>query len=257
MRATNRAGLLIAIAASGALLSACTQASPLALVVFGAGLVLVPFSFRARAGAPLPCSGWEIAGCVDGRIQKACCPQGAICNFQSRPFVACGADLCTERDRGYCPDPVAKSDPGQDCGDAWEPACIEGRVKRVCISLMPTNYSGPPLNPSFTTCGVLPGLPTGTEAYPGTACTTNILPERCYPAKDDTKTVKQAHAIAAKACGVLPWGNPTSPAKWTEVCLDGRVVERCLPTTNADKPFEATSFLVIDKKTKACVLRAP
>lgn len=261
MLRTSRATLLIGIAVSGALLSACAQAGTHPLVLLLGVVLVIPLARVAgRAGAPIPCSGYEVRSCVDGRILDQCCPQGAKCNFENRPFTDCGAALCTERDRGHCPDPVAHFAPPGSCGDAWDLACIGGVVEKACIPPVPTNYMGPPQNPRFTTCGEGPGV---TSPAVGMACTTNALPERCYPAKVGAKVPPIAvlpdkpgvpsqkgaapRQIPARACGVVPWGGYAGiTAKWTEVCLDGQVVERCLPTRKAGARFESTLFTKVD-----------
>ncbi|HRE89959.1 MAG TPA: hypothetical protein PK095_12565, partial [Myxococcota bacterium] len=73
MLSSSRATLLITIAVSGALLSACAQAGthPLALLL-GALLVIPLARVAGRAGAPVPCSGYETQLCVDGRIHTQC-----------------------------------------------------------------------------------------------------------------------------------------------------------------------------------------
>jgi hypothetical protein len=243
------------IAALGVALSACAQGSAGGLWVLAGLLLIAPLSFRAaHAGPPIPCRGTESRSCVEGRIQTQCCPLGSACNFENRPFQDCGAGLCTDKDRGHCPDPVAKLDPPESCGDRWELACVEGQVARACIPMVPTNYGGPPLNPAFKTCGVWPTRQTQV----GIPCTTNALQERCYPVKDgEPQGARKVRAIRADQCGVVPWGGYTGvTARWTEVCLDGQVSQRCLPTRPETGRFEATSFSV-DKKTGACVLRAP
>lgn len=249
MLSVSRATLLIGIAVSGALLSACAQAGAHPLVLVLGALVVIPLArVASRAGAPIPCSGYEARSCVDGRILEQCCPQGAKCNFESGPFVDCGAGLCTERDRGHCPDPVAQLAPPGSCGDAWELACVAGVVEKACIPPVPTNFTGPPLNPPFKTCGEWPGL---TAPAPGMACTTNALAERCYPAKAGAKLAggqkPPPRQIPAEACGVVPWGGYAGvTAQWTEVCLDGHVVERCLPTRKDRARFESTRFAKLD-----------
>lgn len=241
-------------------MSACAQAGahPLALLL-GAALVIPLARVASRAGAPIPCSGYEAQSCVDGRISTQCCPQGAKCNFENRPFLHCGAGLCTERDRGHCPDPHPSVGPPGSCGDDWELACVGGVVEKACIPPVPTNYMGPPQNPPFTTCGEGPGV---TSPAVGMACTTNALPERCYPAKVGAKPAEVTalpdkpgvpvravapRQIPAKACGVVPWGGYAGiTARWTEVCLDGQVVERCLPTRKDGARFESTLFAKVD-----------
>ncbi|HRE91020.1 MAG TPA: hypothetical protein PK095_18000, partial [Myxococcota bacterium] len=98
---------------------------------------------------------------------------------------------------------------------------------------------------------------------PGMACTTNALPERCYPGKVGAKPGdgaarpnKAPREIPDAACGVVPWGGYAGiTARWTEVCLDGQVVERCLPTTRpGGARFESTLFT---KVGGGCALRAP
>lgn len=249
MLISSRAPLLIGIAVSGALLSACAQAGAHPLVLLLGLVLLIPLTrVASRAGPPIPCSGYEARSCVGGRILEQCCPMGAKCNFESRPLLDCGAGLCTERDRGHCPDPVAQLAPPGSCGDSWELACVAGVVEKACIPSVPTNYSGPPLNPRFTTCGEGPGV---TMPAVGMACTTNALPERCYPGKVGAKLAEGVKApprqIATRACGVVPWGGYAGiTARWTEVCLDGHVVERCLPTRKDGARFESTLFTKVD-----------
>ena len=61
----------------------------------------------------------------------------------------------------------------------------------------PTNYDGPPPNPSFRRCGE-------------DRCTTHRFVEDCYPTRAE---------LGAADC----------EGSWTKVCLGGKVEERCLP----------------------------
>ncbi len=226
----------------------------------------------ARAGPPAPCTGYEESGCFEGRIQKQCCPAGAQCNFRNRPYTDCGQMLCVEMgDVGHCADPkaqvnaatteeVCRAERGQ-----WAVACIEGKVAKACLPPMPTNYMGPPANPAFKTCGEGADGRKGAQAAIGTPCTTNILVEHCYPAKEGAviapkvkpgvsgedwrKTHRSVMTIADKACGQVPWGGYSGvTAKWTEVCLSGRVTQRCLPIVAEAPKFVATSFMTFESE---------
>lgn len=160
-------------------------------------------------GAPLPkppCEGTEHESCQGGRIQVDCCPQGARCNYAFAPFQACGDGACVQgQDPGLCPPREAATQPAADEADckakygSWEPACIAGKVTPACILPVPTNYTGPPPNPPFRTCG-------------DDHCTTSPYIEACTPPRAEGESCLTG---------------------WTKVCLMGRLTERCLPFTGA------------------------
>ncbi|MFO0745026.1 MAG: hypothetical protein U1F43_05025 [Myxococcota bacterium] len=202
---------LVAVVVSGFGLAACASGAldPGALVVvLGMGLAL-PFAGRARAGAPMPCNGSETESCDGHRINRSCCPAGAGCNFEHPPYLACGGGLCVlGHDPGRCEAPVASTMPARDEADckaqygSWEPACIEHHVVEACLPPVPTNFTGPALNPPFTTCGK-------------DRCTTHALAVDCQP------TYFELWLAAWPAL-------PTCDGKWAEVCLDGQVETRCM-----------------------------
>jgi hypothetical protein len=187
------------------------------LVAMLAGLVLgAP---RARAGAPVPCDGTEKRVCEGGRMTTHCCPKSAKCNYRNPPHIDCGDGTCVEGgDEGRCrpPQPVMSASKSEetckkDYG-TWEPACVAHKVTKACIMPVPTNYTGPPNNPSFRTCRT-------------DRCTTSRFIEDCHPARGE---------VAEKACA----------GSWTKVCLGGKVTERCLPPVpEPESEFRAKTFV--------------
>lgn len=179
------------------------------------GLLLLPGRSRAELppmsvervtppGGVVPpkCTGRWHEQCVDGRVSRRCCPRGAKCNYRNAPFVSCGYDTCVPgHDIGLCPEiqPRLAAPPGakkEDCTKGtWEKACVNKVVRDACIQYYPTNYSGTPYNPKFTTCGE-------------NRCTTRPTPAACEPVKVD-----------GAVCST----------SWAKTCLDGKVTERCLP----------------------------
>ncbi len=186
----------------------------------------------AFAGPPMPrptCEGSESKTCSAtqpragerislGHIGYNCCPPGASCNYAYVPFTECGHETCVYgRDPGRCPtrqpavDPNARKDGEKTCkyGGMPEQVCLNRKVTDACLLPYPTNYSGPPRNPPFTTCG---------EGR----CTTSNYIEDCYPTRAETKTCDGA---------------------WTPVCLGGTLTDRCLPKAPpTGATFAATEF---------------
>ncbi len=216
--------------AFGTQLGCAEGSAPLGL---GLGLIVLalPLARSAKAGAPLPCEERSPNVCTSGYIVNVCCsrdPSHPHCQsgFNPEPFVTCGSNLCvTGRDPGRCPSPVASHQSNvsaEQCrgsssyGGGWAPACIDRKVKEVCIPAVPTNYTGPALNPPYQTCG-------------GDRCTTHTLIEDCFP------TEKEALSLA-------PMSNPrvngfclstAGVGTWQPICLGGKVDLRCVP-----KPYD-------------------
>ncbi|MBT9559557.1 MAG: hypothetical protein IV100_26240 [Myxococcales bacterium] len=185
----------------------------------------------ALAGPPMPrprCEGSESTSCSAtppkagervslGRIGYNCCPPTAKCNYAYVPFTECGHETCVYgRDPGRCPtrqpvvDPSASKDGGKSCSYGEpEQVCLNRKVTSACLMPYPTNYSGPPRNPPFKTCG-------------DDRCTTSTFIEDCYPTRAETKKCDGA---------------------WTPVCLGGQLTDRCLPKAPpAGTTFAATVF---------------
>lgn len=191
----------------------------------------------ARAGAPMPCGGYETTACQDGRLQTRCCPAGAKCNYRDEPFIGCGHGLCTTGgDPGRCLAPrpnvtAAKSE--ADCktesGD-WALVCADKVVVSACLPPMPTNFMGPGFNPRFVACGSGASLSSTGDGQVGDRCTTHLLEEDCYPTREE---------LGLRACqGAL-----------TKVCLGGKVIEKCLPQNLSPfKPrvWPASTFVTCD-----------
>lgn len=172
----------------------------------------------AATGAPMPrptCDGWEHKSCQDGRIKYSCCPKGAKCNYRYAPFQECGYEQCVPgNDKGACParEPVIDAGKTQaECDKTsgqWAKVCANNQVKMACLPPMVTNYMGPPYNPSFRECG-------------DNRCTTSRFIEDCYPNK----------AAEAKCL-----------TGWTDVCIEGKLTQKCLPLT-ARKSEASTGFV--------------
>jgi hypothetical protein len=195
----------------------------------GLGLIMLawPFARSSQAGAPMPCDKRAPAVCSSGYIQNTCCawdPSHPHCKagFKPEPFVSCGSNLCVEgNDPGRCPAPLAAHDTGvtaEQCngsssyGGGWQPACIDRKVKEVCIPPVPTNYTGPAQNPPYRTCG-------------GDRCTTHTLMEDCFPAEEEALSfmplsMNREHGLCLSSAG---------PGTWKKVCLGGKVDLRCVP----------------------------
>ncbi len=226
-RAVGVASVVLFVACSPADIGASGAAS--GLVVF-AGLAALAYGARrdARAGPPMPCTGYEETSCDGGRISKRCCPAGATCNFRdSGPHVNCGHGLCFEgEDIGRCPAPVATTTPAkseEECKKehgSWELVCADKVVVAKCLPPMPTNFMGPGYKPAFTMCGKGERL-VSTAVEVGERCTNHRLPEDCFPAASQVKCV-----------GTV-----------TKVCLGGKVVDKCLPVVAAGHVWEAATFV--------------
>lgn len=186
--------------------------------------LLLSVERRAAAGPPVPCSGYEVTLCSGGYLRKSCCPKGSKCNFQNPPHIECGNGYCVEgADRGRCPAPQPQIDTNStaaSCAGAWQPVCLDHHVKQACVAPYHTNYTGPSHNPAFKTCLQ-------------DRCTTSPFVEDCYPTKAEL-------------------GGATCAGKWTQVCLGGKAVERCLPTGANATEFPATRFTTC--KDASCVV---
>ena len=180
--------------------------------------VLASWAFPADAGSPMPCDGTETVVCHGGVLVKQCCPKGKKCNFRNPPHIACGNGYCAEgKDVGRCPAPQAATTAAKseaECkgeyGD-WAEVCVARKVTKACLPSMPTNFTGPPLNPPFRTCG-----PKDER------CTTSQFIEDCHPVRGEV----------TECAGT-----------WTKVCLGGKVAERCLPWTVRANPYTATQYV--------------
>lgn len=203
--------------------TACGVSADLMTAVGFLGVGILAWPLTARAGAPIPCDGYEVQSCDGRMIQRQCCPAGARCNFEAPPYELCGNQTCVlGSDRGRCPSPQPTVDTKTkqaDCRSGWVDACVSKKVTRACVLPMPTNFSGPSHNPPYRTCGE-------------DRCTTHTFIEDCFPTKAE---------LGAKACD----------GAWTDVCLGGKVEPRCLkPVT--DTRFEATTFTICPDKS--CVV---
>lgn len=194
-----------------------------ALGAVGLLALLLPASRVVRAGPPMPCQGVEERVCSNGQIAKRCCPRGAKCNFDSRPFLDCGHGTCVHgADPGRCPSPAPRfktQGAPEDCGgpSGWRLACVDRAVSGICIMPMPTNYAGPGFNPPYRTCGE-------PRDQLGAACTTHLLIEDCHPTRAEL-------------------GSEPCDGGWAKVCLGGEVAERCLPAGAAPPEYRATAFV--------------
>lgn len=208
-----------------AALTACGAggASVLGAALGGLGLLalLLPASRVARAGPPIPCSGYEDTTCSNERLVKRCCPEGARCNYASPRYLECGHGTCVVgADPGRCPSPAPVATPAasaEDCRGGWALACVDRKVSGICIMPMPTNYGGPGFNPPYRTCGE-------PRDQLGAACTTHLLIEDCHPTRAEL-------------------GDAACDGAWAKVCLGGEVAERCLPADAAPPEYRATAFV--------------
>ncbi len=150
-------------------------------------------STHTSCSAPPPAAGQRVSV---GRITEACCPPGARCNYAYVPYTECGYGTCVYgRDPGRCPAPGTSTYEKCADGDPKEKVCLNQKVTLACLMPYPTNYSGPPRNPPFRTCG-------------GDRCTTSQFLDDCFANRAQTKT-----------CA----------GTWTKVCVAGAVSERCVP----------------------------
>ena len=190
---------------------------------------------RAEGPPPPPpqCSGTWHSQCVDGRVKRSCCPQGAKCNYRYAPHVDCGFGRCvTGHDVGMCPSPEPQTLPSvknettcQNKGGSWESACVQGINKKACIVPVPTNYMGPPRNPKFFGCS-------------DSRCTTGPVRAACYPTREEAKQRR-------KDC----------KTGWKKTCVQGQIKERCLPnppTNYNGNFFKSTEY--VDCGENRCVL---
>lgn len=201
------------------------------LMAVGLMALLVPTRRGAQAGEPDECSGRETYYCSHGRIREHCCPAGAKCNYRDEPYLECGRGYCTTTgDLGRCPAPTPttyNADDEATCKGlkgTWELACAERVVVRKCLPPMPTNFSDPSPNPSFSVCGGGARLVSGGVAA-GERCSTHRLVEDCYP--------------DAAELGMAPCAG-----EWKAMCLGGKVVDKCVPVVPL-KPqaWQAASFV--------------
>lgn len=156
-------------------------------------------------GAPMPpppCDGTRVESCVGGSVHVTCCPAGEKCPAVAE-FRHCGDGRCVDgKDVGMCAPREVHSvvAPNEaECvtsGAAWVKACVKGRVAMACLPPVPTNYTGPPQNPSFVTCG-------------GDRCSVATHPELCF----------EERSADDSAC----------LGTWTKACVKGRISERCVP----------------------------
>ncbi|MCC6621245.1 MAG: hypothetical protein IT385_08320 [Deltaproteobacteria bacterium] len=190
----------------------------------------------ARAGAPMPCQGYEATSCEDGFLRKHCCPEGTKCNFDFPRYLDCGQGTCVVgADIGRCPAPVPRVTPAAatpGCGEGWELACVDRRVTKACIPPVPTNYTGPGMNPPFRACGDGRAKRTATpadftKADVGARCTTHVLYEDCFPSRGE---------VLPRSC----------LGAWEKVCLGGKVVHKCLPEGAPADAFPAKAFVACD-----------
>lgn len=199
------------------------------LAVFAGITALAGLGARrdARAGAPMPCDGYEETACDGERIVTHCCPKGAKCNFRDGPHVTCGHGLCRAGgDISRCAAPVATTTPAKSEADckkdhgSWELVCADKVVVAACLPPMPTNFMGPGYKPAFTMCGKGDRL-VSTAVVVGERCTNHRLAEDCYPT-----------ASEGKCLGAV-----------TKVCLGGKVVDKCLPVSLQPRAWEAAAFV--------------
>ncbi len=120
MSAGRRAALAFLVVTP--LLAACDAGAVTGLALLPGALALLviagPLGRTGRAGAPIPCDGYEETVCQGGHIQRLCCPKGAKCNFDNGPFIACGHQTCVDgRDRGRCPSPLPRTVAAKDEAD--------------------------------------------------------------------------------------------------------------------------------------------
>jgi len=239
-RVARIAGLSLGLVLACAL-AACTSGPAewgLASGVVAALLTTLALAWPARlarAGAPMPCDGYEERSCDAGFVRTHCCPAGAKCNFDFPRFLDCGHGTCVVGgDRGRCPSPLPHTTPGDAaCApDGWELACVDRRVTKACIPPVPTNFTGPGLNPPFRACGDgrarLTATPADfTRADVGARCTTHILYEDCFPSRGE---------VLPRSC----------LGAWQKVCLGGKLNQKCLPAEAPPDAFPAKTWVTCD-----------
>src|SRR5262245_34259616 len=137
--------------ASALLVTSCAGGVAPAALLLGFGLLfLAATAWRsAQAGPPPRCVGGEATVCEGGVLRRRCGPGPA-----PAPFTPCGAGYCVlGRDVGRCPAPEPRVMPGACGGFRGQKACVKKRVIEACVMPVPTNYSGPSMNPHFQACG--------------------------------------------------------------------------------------------------------